>query len=365
MPASRSSLARGGYGPRSRADDRSVTLPVEVLLSENAELRAELAEAKVLIEHLGRDKELPRLKLHQLMRQRYGPKGDRFSAGQLELFTELFGEKKREEPDAQALEAPDVELPEDPAPKSVRRQKREARALEYQSLPREHRRHELPESQRICPLTGKQLVPVGIKIFEELEYQPAKLIVIVHERVEYGLSEADRAERMAPTCLAPMPIRPIDQALAGPGLMARLLVARYVDHLPLHRQESILAREGLSIPRQTLCEWVMRSIELLQPIVGAQKRKLLAGSVLQCDDTQVLCQKNSTGGGRRWCYLWAWVGEDRREVVYDFSLGRDQDVVASWVGEEWSGYLVGDGHAGYGAVCRKRDPEHRIIQVGC
>jgi transposase len=350
---------------RARADDSGVTPPAEALLNENVELRAELAELKELVERLGRDNALLKEKLFRLMRQRYGPKGDRFAEGQLELFTELFGEEEREEPDAGALEAPDVELPEDPAPKSARRQKRQAREIDYQSLPREHRLHELPDDQRICPLTGKQLVPVGAKTFEELEYRPAELIVVEHERVEYGLSEEDRAERMAPNRVAPMPIRPIDQALAGPGLLARVLVAKYVDHLPLHRQEAIFGREGLSIPRQTLCEWTLRSIELLQPIVAAQKRRLLAGGVLQTDDTQVLCQENSTKGGRRWCFLWAWVGEDRREVVYDFSLGRDQDVVAAWIGEEWSGYLVGDGYTGYGAVCRKRDPEHRIIQVGC
>ena len=349
---------------RARADDDDVT-PAETLVSENVELRAELAELQALVDRLGRDNALLKEKLFRLMRQRYGPKGDRFAEGQLELFAELFGKEKHEEPDAQALEAPDVELPEDPAPKSARRQKRQARQIDYQSLPREHRLHELPEDQRTCPLTGKQLVPVGAKTFEELEYRPAQLIVVEHERVEYGLSEEDRAERMAPNRLAPMPIRPIDQALAGPGLLARVLVAKYVDHLPLHRQGAIFGREGLNIPRLTLCEWTLRSIELLQPIVAAQKRRLLAGGVLQTDDTQVLCQENSTQGGRRWCFVWVWVGEDRREVVYDFSLGRDQDVVARWIGEEWSGYLVGDGYAGYGAVCRKRDPEHRIIQVGC
>jgi hypothetical protein len=95
------------------------------------------------------------------------------------------------------------------------------------------------------------------------------------------------------------------------------------------------------------------------------KRRLLAGEVLQCDDTKVLCQENSIRGGRSWAYLWAWVGEDQGEVVYDFSMGRDHGVVESWIGNEWSGYLVGDGYTGFGTVCRKRDAEHPIVEVGC
>lgn len=333
---------------------------------ELARRNAEFAELKELAQKLARDNKLLKEKLYRLMRRRYGPKGERFSEGQLELFAELFGEHEgSDEPDRQALEAPDVELPEDSAPKKARRQKNRARELDFRRLPREYRRHELPEEERICPLTGKRLVPVGTKVFEELEYQPAKLFVVEHELVEYGLSEEDRTERMAPTVTAPMPVRPIDGALASAGLLARVLVAKYVEHLPLHRQETIFAREGLLIPRQSLCEWVMRSIEVLMPIVLALKRRLLAGGVLQCDDTRVLCQENSIRGGRSWAYLWAWVGEDPSVVVYDFSMSRRHEVVASWLGERWSGYLVGDGYSGYGTVCAERDGAHPIVETGC
>jgi transposase len=206
---------------------------------------------------------------------------------------------------------------------------------------------------------------VGLKVTEKLEHEPARLYVQVHEQVEYGLSAQDQEEQTAPTKLAPLPPQPIDGLLAGPGLLARVLVAKYVEHLPLHRQESIFEREGLQIPRQTLCEWVLRSIELLLPIVAALRQRLLEGSVLQNDDTRVLCLENATGGGRRWAYLWAWVGVDPREVVYQFSLGRDHGVVKDWIGPEWSGHLVGDGYAGYRKICAERNPEHPIVEVGC
>jgi len=364
---------------RVRANAADETSVSTTLARQNEELKRELArrgeelahqsakfaELEELAKRLARDNALLKDKLYRLMSRRYGPKADRFPEGQLELFEELFGEKEQEEPDRQALEAPDVELPDEPEPKKARRQKNRAREVEIRSLPREHREHELSEEQRICPVTGKELVPVGTKSFEELCYQPAKLFVVVHELIEYGLSQEDRAERTAPSVTAPMPLRPIAQGLPSAGLLARILVAKYVEHLPLHRQESIFAREGLRIPRQSLCEWVMRSIEILLPIVLALKRRLLAGEVLQCDDTKVLCQENSIRGGRSWAYLWAWVGEGQGEVVYDFSMGRDHGVVESWLGKEWSGYLVGDGYSGFGTVCRKRDAEHPIVEVGC
>ena len=333
--------------------------------AELATRDAKLRELLELVKQLQRDNALLKQELLRLQRARYAPKADRFAEGQLALFAEMFEEEPKEEPKPEALEAPDVELPEDPAPKQARRNKRKARKLDYDALPREVHRIELPEDQRICPITGKLLVPVGVKRTEELEYQPAALVVKVYEQVVYGLSEEDRAERMAPEIVASPPLRPIDEGLAGPGLLARVLVAKYVEHLPLHRQESIFEREGLRIPRQTLCEWVMRSIELLLPIVEALKRQLLEGSVLQSDDTGVLCLENSKGGGRRQAYLWAWVGESREEVVYDFSLGRGHEVVKDWIGPKWSGYLVGDGYSGFGKVCRERDSEYPIVEVGC
>lgn len=333
-----------------------------------ASKQAEYDELVVLLNTLRRDNKLLKEQVRQFLRRRYGPKGDQFAPGQLALFVELFGEDEPEKPDPVASEAPDVELPEDTPPKKARRKARGRSRPDYQALPRRVERHELAEDERVCPVTGKTLVEVGVKREEKLEYQPAQLYVQVHELVEYGLSEEDSQERMAPTVVAPLTTQPIDGLLAGPGLLARVLVAKHVDHLPLHRQEAIFAREGLHIARQTLCEWVMRSVLLLMPIVRALRRRVQAGDVLQCDDTKVLCQENSKGGGRRWAYLWAWLGEDRREVVYDFSLSRGHEVVDEWIDPEWSGYLVGDGYGGFGAVCAKRreqDPTHLIVEAGC
>ena len=163
---------------------------------ENAELRAKLgerdaklAEFAVLLEKLSRDNALLKGELLRLKRARYGLKSDRFPDDAHGLFAELLEEAPAVEASPEALEAPDVELPEDPLPKKAPRTGRRERQINFQALPREVVRHELSESERICPITGKTLVPVAVKITEKLEHQPARLFVVVHEQVEYGLSE--------------------------------------------------------------------------------------------------------------------------------------------------------------------------------
>jgi hypothetical protein len=84
---------------------------------------------------------------------------------------------------------------------------------------------------------------------------------------------------------APAPSRPIDRGLAGPGLLAHVLVSKYADHVPLYRQSEIYAREGVDLDRSTLAGWVGATSELLTPLVQAVRDHVLAASKLHADDT--------------------------------------------------------------------------------
>jgi transposase len=188
-----------------------------------------------------------------------------------------------------ASEAPDGETSGDQI--RTRHQRKHApRAIACAALEREHVQHELPEEQRVCPVTQKPLVEVGEKTSEEVEYRPAKLVVLVHHRKVYGLAEEDRAERKSEPIVAPLPVRPLENVLAGPALLAWILVQKYCNHLPLYRLQAIFGRDGLDLPRQTLCDWVMAVAFLLGPIQRALKKQILAAGVLQSDDTPVKCQ---------------------------------------------------------------------------
>lgn len=337
------------------------------LSEEVASLRKQLARRDEHVAELeeqliqaARDLKSLKAQLERMLRWRYGPKSEKLDPKQLALFLAEEPVEPKDETPPTAAEAPDAESADDSI-KARHKKKPRVDPAKYAGLHRERVLHELPESERIDPATGKLLVPIGSKITEELEYQPARLFIIEHEQTLYGLSEEDRVDRQAQPIIAPRPPRPIEEGLAGPGLLARVLVAKYQDHLPLHRQEAIFAREGLAISRKTMCEWVMRSAWLLGPIVQAMRRAILSHRIVQCDDTSLLCQENSKGAGRRSAFLWTYLTPALSDVVFDFTLGRGHEVVDAWLGPEWKGTLLGDAYSGFGTVCRKRG----IPEAGC
>jgi hypothetical protein len=105
---------------------------------------------------------------------------------------------------------------------------------------------------------------------------------------------------------AEAPSRPIARGLAGPGLLAHVLVSKYADHLPLYRQSGIYAREGMELERSTLADWVGATSELLKPLNEALRRYLMSARKLHVDDTPVPVLspgQRRTKLGRLWTYV--------------------------------------------------------------
>jgi transposase len=324
-------------------------------LEKIAELERQIAELDQKLRGAARDKQKLEARLKELLAKRRAL-ADEVAPGQLAL---AFGEAPLPTPPC-AKEAPDGETKEDKIrPRHVRRNA--PREISYAALPREHVQHELPETACICPLTGKTLVVVGEKTTEELEYRPGKLVVLVHHRALYGLCEADRAERTTEPLIAPAPLRPIENALAGAALLAWILVQKYCHHLPLYRQQAIFQRDGLELPRQTLCDWVLTSAYILGPIQRALQRQIVASGLVQLDDTPVQCQ-GGKGAANFQAYLWTYASPLVDGVVFDFAPDRGHEHVERFMGKNIEGYLVGDGYAGYGALAKKHPG---LIEVGC
>jgi len=153
----------------------------------------------------------------------------------------------------------------------------------------------------------------------------------------------------------------IDKGIPTTSLLAQVLVAKYADHQPLYRQEAILGRAGLAIPRSTLAQWVGICGVRLQPLVDALKAELLQHRVLHADETPVAMLKPGNGKTHR-AYLWAYAPgafEDMRAVVYDFCESRAGAHARAFLGE-WSGSLVCDDYAGY-----KASFGQGVVEVGC
>jgi transposase len=164
-------------------------------------------------------------------------------------------------------------------------------------LPREVETH-MPAGQG-CPACGAELNKLGEDVSEVLEWVPASFKVIRHVRPKMCCSKCDVIVQ------AEAPSRPIARGLAGAGLLAHVLVSKYCDHLPLHRQSEIYAREGVELQRSTLADWVGSASKLLEPLNEALRKHVMSAAKLHADDTPVPVLepgKGRTKTGRLWVY---------------------------------------------------------------
>jgi transposase len=226
-------------------------------------------------------------------------------------------------------------------------------------LPREQIVH---ESACACPDCGGALRPAGADVAEMLEWVPERYKVIRHVRPKFACTKCEKLVQ------ATAPSRPIARGLAGPGLLAHVLVSKYADHLPLYRQSQIFARDGIDLDRSTLADWVGGASELLSPLIEALGRYVLSAHKLHADDTPVpvLCPgRGTTKQGR----LWTYVRDDRPAasdeppaVLMRYSPDRKGERPNAHL-TTFVGVLQADGYAGFnGLYDRAKDP---LIEAAC
>lgn len=226
-------------------------------------------------------------------------------------------------------------------------------------LPRETVMHNAPCQ---CPQCGGALRAAGEDVSEVLERVPEHFKVIRHVRPQFSCAAC------ATLVQSPAPSRPIARGLAGPGLLAPVLVSKYADHLPLYRQSEIYAREGIDLDRSTLADWVGQCSSLPRPLVDAVEHHVLSGAKLHADDTPVpvLCPgRGTTKQGR----LWTYVRDDRASgcevppaVWFAYSPDRKGEHPRKHL-KPFAGILQADGFAGFkGLYERQTSP---LLEAGC
>lgn len=318
---------------------------------EIAESRAAVADRDIQIAKLAADVSRLQELLKKLLAQRGG--GHRVPEGQGLLFADALDPVEPVAPatpvDAEPDDGGNDLAKTTPAPKKGT--PRKPGKIDTAGLPTEDRLHDVPEAQRIDPKTGKPLVKVGEKVTEELDYVRAQLRVIRNVQPIYGLPPEEQKDRKIAPVKADLPPRAIERCSASPRLLAWLLVQKFANHLPLHRQESIFGRDGMRIPKQTLCDWTLASGEALQPIVDRLLQIVCSGVVLQLDDTPVMCQAGR-GEPHFRAYLWTFVNPQVNAVVYRFTAGRASQLIADEM-KGFNGTLVGDGYSGNAAAADK------------
>ena len=224
------------------------------------------------------------------------------------------------------------------------------------SLPRIDVVHELPESERRCDHDAQLLTEIAEVISEQLDIIPARIQVIRHIRKKYACTCGQCIKT------APLPAQPIPKSMASPGLLSHIAVSKYQDALPLYRQETILQRIGVELPRATLANWMIQVGTLIQPIVNLLRDRLLDYDILQMDETTVQVLKEDGKAAQSKSYLWLQRGGPPHQpvVLYDYDPGRGAGVPKRLLAG-FTGYLQTDGYDGYNAVVAA----NALTHVGC
>lgn len=240
-----------------------------------------------------------------------------------------------------------------------RRQRKHGRRLIPAGLPREEVLYELPEDERLCPIDGEPMPLIRYETSEQLEYEPATLKVIVHKRAVYACPQKHDDAKLITT---PKPPQPIEKGLAGPGLLAAMVVGKFGDHLPGYRLEDILSRHGVEIRRSTIYDWLSAVADLAQPLYDLMKQRVLASKVIHTDDTQVKLI-DTTIGGTRLARFWAYLGDrDHPYEVYDFTESRARAGPQGFL-KNFHGYLQADAYGGYDGIYLHSNGA--IVEVAC
>lgn len=270
--------------------------------------------------------------LAQIQRMLFGRKSEKISSDQLALFAGHTSELPAEETEDNN--------PEDDSNESDNQKKKKK--------PRSHPgRHPFPDSLERedihlhpdnldCKCCGEQMEPAGVEISEKLASRQSLYVKSFH-RHKYACRHCED-DIVRPD----LPEEANDKSLATTDVHARVAVSKYLDHIPLYRQEAIFSREGIILKRQTLCGWMSRHGHNLQPIVDQMAKEMLSGAFIQSDDTGLKYLESP--GPANQGYMWSYVCGQM--VVYDFTTGRSRAGPTEFL-SGFSGTLQVDGYAGY------------------
>lgn len=196
-----------------------------------------------------------------------------------------------------------------------------------------------------------EMVCIGQEITEELECQPAKFYIKRYIRYKYA------AKDKSAVAIAELPERVIDKGIPGASLLAMILTAKYIDHLPLYRQKQIFARENIQIPSSTIEGGTKQALEKLEPLYQKLVFDTKVQGYLQVDETPIKVLDSDKKGAAHQGYYWVYHAPLERTVLFDYSPTRGGLAAAPMLGD-FKGYLQTDGYAVYEKYGKKKEVTH-------
>lgn len=320
---------------------------VQVILDELTKRSNELEERNTALE---RENKILREELALFRQHMFGRRTERIEAGQLGLFSK----EGLEEAAAEAAAAVEKTRKRRSKPKG------HGRAPFPAHLPRETVACSVPEEERSCPDCGKEMQQIGTEVTERGHFVPAHFVVKSFEREKLACPGGHAVV----TAKAPEPL--VRRCKYEPSAYAYVATSKYQDHLPLHRMQGILKRQGAQLSKQTMWDMLVTVDELVaQPILEEMRAELLESEVLQSDESPVRMrlEEGKSKKGSRETTVWVWRSlreEAPRKVLVRFELSKSRDGPNRFLGD-WKGVLVSDGTNLHDDVARSNG----IVRAGC
>ena len=255
---------------------------------------------------------------------------------QLNLFNEAEAERQPfvAEPDSETI--------------SYERKKGK-RGDKIKNLPIEVIEYTLPEEDQVCPKCSNALHVMSKEVRKELTIVPAKVKVVEHVSYIYSCRSCEKSDIETPIITAKAPKALIPKSMVSPELLAYIMNQKFVNAMPLYRQEQEFKRLGVNLPRQNLSNWIIKGAAILEPIVTKLKQELLANQVLHADETtlEVLCEPGRLAHSNSYMWLYRTAADTAKAIIlYDYQEGRSGDYAKKYLAG-FKGYLHTDGWGGY------------------
>jgi transposase len=292
--------------------------------------------------------------LRELLDAKRNRKSEQLSEDQLALFAALWEARQKEGEEAAAANDDDQNATPGASDRAAKKKPGGGRQPLPRHLKRERIVRDLEDGEKHCAQCAQDLRLIGEETSERYEYVPASLVVVEEACLKYACSCTIKT--------AGKPSQPIEKSNAGASLLAQVIVSKFADHLPLHRQEKIFERHGAEISRKSMCGWLAQCADLLNPLYGSLKEVLFESKVIGTDDTgvKVLDPKLPFARTGR---IWPYYGDKEHPVViYDYTQTRARAGPEKFL-EGYGGYLQADAYAGYDALFK--DPARGLVEVGC
>jgi transposase len=322
------------------------TRGLDMAVDDLATARALIASLQDQLTNSQREVAALRHQLDVLCQRLFGKRSERVDPRQLQLALDQLANEP-----GPVTEPVEMDSGETPVRGHSRRRPTGRRPLPAH-LPRRRVEIDIADADKQCAC-GHTRTRIGEDVSEKLEYEPASFVVIETVRPKYACPHCHEG-----VIEAPAPPQAVEKSLAGEGLLAHVVVSKYVDHLPLHRLAGIFARERLDLPRSTLCGWVADVATALTPIGEHLRHEVVAADYLQTDDTTitVLDDRGGSFKGRVWTYL----DPLTHQVVFDATTTHERDGPAAFLAQ-FRGALQADAYSGYDALYQSG----RVVEIGC